>query len=104
MAVVPINYIEISHGKAHIAGSRIRVMDIVAMCVLNNTPIEWVVENYDLTPAQIHAALSYYYDHQEEIDAALEEANRLAEEYLCSGAMISSEEHLAQLRARKASQ
>jgi hypothetical protein len=31
-----------------------------------------IVEQYpDLTPAQVHAALTYYYDHQQAMDAAL---------------------------------
>jgi hypothetical protein len=31
-----------------------------------------IVEQYpDLTPAQVHAALTYYYDHQDVMDAAL---------------------------------
>ena len=35
-------------------------------------PDEKIREAYpDLTPAQIHAALGYYYDNREEIDAEL---------------------------------
>ncbi len=33
----------------------------------------------DLTPAQIHAALAYYYDNREEIDAELNEDGAWAE-------------------------
>jgi uncharacterized protein (DUF433 family) len=95
MAVIPINYIEVRDGKTVIAGTRITIKDIVALYVMNHSPIEWIVENYSVTPAQIHAALSYYYDHQEEIDRAMRED----EEALRQGA-ISADEHLAQLRAR----
>lgn len=44
---------------------------------LINDP-EWTVdrirENYGLTPAEVHAAWAFYYDHQEEIDQRLENA------------------------------
>jgi hypothetical protein len=33
-----------------------------------------------LTPAQVHAALAYYYDNTEEIESYLEEADRIAAE------------------------
>jgi hypothetical protein len=29
---------------------------------------EQIVAKYDLTPAAVHAALAYYYDHKSEID------------------------------------
>ena len=35
--------------------------------------VERIVKNYPLTPAQIYAAWSYYYDHREEIDRLLQE-------------------------------
>ena len=50
------------------------VQDIVIMRVISDSSINWIVENFDLTPAQIHAALSYYYDHQDEIDESIHKA------------------------------
>ena len=35
-----------------------------------------------LTLAQLHAAMSYYYDHQEEIDKAIRGDKEFAEEFL----------------------
>jgi uncharacterized protein (DUF433 family) len=80
-----INHIEIVEGamgpKPVIAGRNIIVHSIVAMHVMNHTPIEWIAENYDLSLAQIHAALAYYYDHQEQIDREIEEGDRLTVEH-----------------------
>lgn len=62
-------------GKACIVGTRIRVMDIV---VLHNQgmPPEQMLDYYSsrpLSPAEVHSALAYYYDHKDEIDASFEE-------------------------------
>lgn len=78
MEIAPINYIEIRNNKAIVAGTGIKVSFIGTMHVKNHTPIEWILENYDLTPAQIHAALSYYYDHQEQLDREVAEGDELA--------------------------
>jgi uncharacterized protein (DUF433 family) len=62
-------------GKACIAGTRIRVMDIVALHNQGILP-EQMIEHYSsrpLTPAEIHSALAYYYDHEDEIEASFEE-------------------------------
>jgi hypothetical protein len=50
------------------------VLDIIADHVAHGYSAAQIVEQYpDLTPAQVHAALTYYYDydHQNEMDAAL---------------------------------
>jgi uncharacterized protein (DUF433 family) len=95
MAVVPINYIELIEGKPTLVGGRVTVEDIVALYVLNASPIEWIADEYDLTFAQIYAALSYYYDHQAAIDESIQEGEALARQI-----GIPAEEHLAQMRAR----
>ncbi len=96
MASAPINYVEIRDGRPVIAGTGLKVAIIANMIVHNDTPIPWVVENYDLTPAQIHAALSYYYDHAEELDRYIQEGDELAKQY-----GISSEEVLKKMRDRQ---
>ena len=65
-------------GKACIAGTRIRVMDIVVLHEQGILP-EQMLEHYSsrpLTPAEIHSALAYYYDHKDEIEASFEEDRR----------------------------
>ena len=58
-------------GVPCIDGTRHRVIDIVADHVAHGYSAAQIVEQYpDLTLAQVHAALTYYYDHQDEMDAA----------------------------------
>jgi uncharacterized protein (DUF433 family) len=70
-----INYPHITfntHGVPCIDGTRHRVLDIVADHVAHGYNAAQIVEQYlDLTPAQVHAAFTYYYDHQAEMDTAL---------------------------------
>lgn len=54
--------------------------------------VEEIAEEYELTLAQVHAALAYYYDHREEID------RRIAEEEAVHEAWVK--QHPSLLRAR----
>ncbi len=62
-------------GRPCVEGTRISVMDIVAVERQGLSPDE--IANYfssrPLSPAEVHAALTYYYDHKQEIDAAFEQ-------------------------------
>ena len=75
MSIIMQEYIaidpKIRAGRPIIAGTGIRVMDIVALKNYHTYSIEAIAENYGLSLAQVHAALAYYYDHQTEIDNAL---------------------------------
>lgn len=84
--------------KPVIAGKKITVHEIAAMVAIGGSSVEWVVENFDLTPAQIHAALSYYYDHQEQIDREIREADEYVRQHA-----IDAQTHLAEMRARRKS-
>jgi len=68
-------------GRARIVGHRIRVMDVVVWHRhWGHTP-EQIVESFPgITLADVHAALAYYYDHLEEIEADFEE-DRKWDEY-----------------------
>lgn len=51
---------------------RIRVAQIAADHIGNGWSAEEIVRQYPhLTAAEVHAALGYYYDHREEVDAEL---------------------------------
>lgn len=54
-------------GKPHIEGHRIAVHHI-AWWYLQGVSAEQLAAEYHLSPAEVHAALVYYYDHQDEID------------------------------------
>ena len=70
-------YIQTSAGtrgsKPLIAGTRITVADVVLMHLRLGQALEQVAAGYDLTMASLHAAMSFYYDHREEIDRSIEE-------------------------------
>lgn len=58
--------------RAYIAGTRIRVQDIYAQSeVHGRTPDEIAAAFPQLTLAQIHSALAYYFEHREAIIAEL---------------------------------
>jgi len=66
-------------GRARIEGTRVRVYN-VAFLHKDGATDDKIREAYaDLTPAQIHAALAYYYDNRDEIDAELAEDESWAE-------------------------
>ncbi len=55
-------------GQPRIAGHRIRVQDVVLWAEQGQSPDEIVSSFPQLSLADVHAALTYYYDHREEID------------------------------------
>ena len=55
-------------GLPRLDGTRIRVLDVVALHNRGLSPVE-ILDSYDsLTLAQVHAALAYYYDHRAELE------------------------------------
>ena len=100
-----ITHIEITddYGEpvAHVAGTRITVGEIAAMHLQQESSVDWIVENFEvLNHAQVYAALSYYFDHREDIDAQLQRAAAAAKDH----ADITHDALLAKLRARLRSQ
>jgi uncharacterized protein (DUF433 family) len=65
-------------GEPRIAGRRLPVHRIVYEHEVQGTPVGEITEIYDLTPAQVYAALAYYYDHKAEIDRLIAEEGKLA--------------------------
>lgn len=68
-------------GKACIAGTRIRVMDIVGHYEKGGRSPEELTTFFTtpITLADVHAALAYYYDNREEIEALFEQDRQIAE-------------------------
>jgi uncharacterized protein (DUF433 family) len=69
-------------GRACIDATRIRVLDVVEALKQGHTP-EQIRGLFavPLTLGQVHAALSYYYDHPDEINAAERESERWESEH-----------------------
>lgn len=64
-------------GKPRVAGTRIRVQDILVWTEQCRSPEEIVAGCPHLTLADVHAALAYYYDHREAIDRQMQAADAL---------------------------
>ncbi len=96
MDAAPISHIEIVNGQAMIQGKNLKAKLVAAMVVKAGANIDETMEQYDLSRSEVHAALAYYYDHQE----AIEQSFREAETYV-KQVGISADEHIAQLRARQ---
>lgn len=80
------SHIEIVQGaggpKARIAGQRIRVEDIVIWHEhLRMSPDEIVDQFPNLTLADVHAALAYYWDNREEMERQMEAGRVFEEEF-----------------------
>ncbi|MFN0052920.1 MAG: DUF433 domain-containing protein [Planctomycetales bacterium] len=68
--------------RAYIAGTRIRVQDIYALAeVQGKTPAEIVLSIPSLTLAQVHSAMSYYFDHRKKIMDELREDEEFVRQF-----------------------
>ena len=68
-------------GKPRIAGHRIRVEDVVVWHERMGLSADEIVSRYpQLNHAQVDAALAYYYDHREHIDAQMKADEEIVEE------------------------
>ncbi len=68
-------------GKPRIAGHRIRVQDIVVWYEMMGLSADEIIYHYpSITLADVYAALSYYYDHLEEIRQNIRESETFAQE------------------------
>jgi uncharacterized protein (DUF433 family) len=64
----------VAGGKPRIAHRRITVQDIVSWHERLGRSADEIATEHDLTLAEVHAALAYYFDHREEIDAAMRQS------------------------------
>lgn len=72
---------EICGGKPRIAGSRVRVQDVVVWHERMGLSTDEIVSRWpQLTLAGVYSALAYYHDHRAEIDAQMESGEKLVEE------------------------
>ena len=62
---------DVAGGKPRIAGHRITVQHIVIWHERMGLSADEIASNHGLSLAEIYAALTYYYDHRQEIDEAV---------------------------------
>ena len=66
-------------GKPRICGRRITVQNIALWHERLGKSADEIATEYDLTLADVYAALAYYFDHREEIDRRIAEDHGFAE-------------------------
>ena len=66
-------------GKSHILGHRIKVKHVAIWHERLGKSADEIAAEYDLTLADIYAALAYYFDHRVEIDKSIEEGEAFAD-------------------------
>ena len=70
-------------GKPRIDGTRIRVQDVYLWHEVRGMSVDEIIADFPhLTHAGIYAALSYYWDHREEIHKILDDEERWLEEFM----------------------
>jgi uncharacterized protein (DUF433 family) len=79
MTVISVEHIALrENGAPYVAGKGIKVAYIANLFTRHNWSIESIADEHDITVADVHAALAYYYDHKTEIDAAIKAGDELA--------------------------
>ena len=70
--VQPIDLIStdpaVRNGQPCIAGTGIRIVDIAIAHLFHGRTADEISSDYGVTSAQVHAALSFYYQHKSEVD------------------------------------
>lgn len=83
--VLPIQSIvkdpDVRGGRPIVHGTTIRVSDLVSYHLFDGLTAEELALQFRLELADVHAALSYYYSHRQEIDSEIDANAREAERY-----------------------
>lgn len=69
----------VTGGKARIAGRRITVENVVVWHERMGKSADEIATEHDLALADVYAALTYYFDHRDEIDESIREGDSFAE-------------------------
>ena len=85
MPILSLEYIETSsdirNGKPRISGTRITVEDIAVMHLKLGMSLIEIAGVYELSLAQVYAAMAYYFEHRENIEKRIKEEEDLIQEY-----------------------
>lgn len=103
MSTVATTHIEIDeYGVAWIADANTKVIEVVLdRLAYGWSPEEIHFQHPHLALSQIHAALAYYYDHQEELDLEIERRRQRTEVFAAEAANSPLQRRLAELKAKR---
>lgn len=89
------DYIVEREGEARLAGHEHLKAELVArMHVNGGRSIEYVMQHYHLTRAQVHAALVYFYENQQALDAAYQQS-------WSESQAVKSDDFMAEIESRQ---
>lgn len=72
---------DLCRGQPCIAGTRIRVQDVYVWHELQGIPADEIVSRFQhLTMADVYAALSYYWDHRDELQQQMQDETNFVEQ------------------------
>ena len=86
-------------GVPLIAGTGYKVVPLLEHYKARGWTVEEFQQHYpDLTPAQLHSVLAYYYDHADELDGDIQRRTHLVDETRRQTALPPVVDHLRALR------
>ena len=71
----------IAGGKPRIKGHRITVEDVAVWHERMGRSVEEIASEYGLSLADVYAALAYYFDHREEVEATMRDGEAFVEAF-----------------------
>ena len=71
----------VRRGRPYIMGTSVTVADVAIVKIYHQLDADDIAQWFDLELSHVYAALAYYYDHKEELDADIQAQIRRAEEF-----------------------
>jgi uncharacterized protein (DUF433 family) len=72
---------EVRGGRPCIAGTGLRVIDIVMANMFHDRTPDEMAADYGVSLAAVHAALAFYYEHKAELDADIRDQIKTIDEF-----------------------
>lgn len=70
---------KVRNGRPCLAGTGLEVSVIAIARIIHNRTPEQIASDYNLSLAEVHAALSYYYAHKDDIDSSIRQQRELVD-------------------------
>ena len=83
-------------GRPCVVGTDLRVLDIVVAMIFDERTPDQLAQDYALSMAEVHAALSYYHGNKVEIDEDIREDIRIGLELAKEGRSLPEKSKLVQ--------
>ena len=101
-SALPVQHVALDEqGRPYIEGTRLKIVELIAMRRASRWDADELARQYPhLSLAQIHVALSYYYDHQAAIDQEIERIDRDYREHRAAAPETSLDRRLKELRSK----